>query len=246
MAFGIPTIWIGAFMGICLIPILRGGIRRISRLSEIVVPFMSIAYVVIALIVIGSNISKLPETFIMILDSAFGTNAVFGGVVGADIEMGVKRGIYSNEAGQGSQVPAAEVSHPAKQGLVQASSIYIDTLLINTSTDLMILLSGMYNVIAPSGEILHNGLLGVSTGSAVTIAAIDTVLPGLGSAIIAIAIFFFAYTIFFSNYYVAETNLVYLTKGKQTAIQIWIMQIAYATMIFLGAIESSELSWVVS
>ena len=248
-AFEFSPMWVGIIMAVCLIPILRGGVKRISRMSEIIIPFMSIAYILIALVVIIANITKLPETFVMILTSAFGTNALFGGVIGAAIEMGVKRGIYSNEAGQGSQVSAAaaaEVSHPAKQGLVQASSIYIDTLLINTATGLMILLSGMYNVIAPTGEILYNGLPGADSGPAFTIAAIDSIFPGWGSAISAIAILFFAYTIFFAYYYIAETNFVYIMKGKQTAAQIWIMQIVYAGIIFFGAVESSEFSWTLA
>lgn len=248
-AFGIPPLYMAIFMVVLLIPILRGGIKRISKISEVIVPFMSIAYILVALIVIVANFSKIPATFGLIFSSAFGTQAIFGGMVGKAIEMGVKRGVFSNEAGQGSQVAAAaaaEVSHPAKQGLVQISSIYIDTLIINTCTGLMILMSGFYNVTAKDGILLYEGLSGVEDGPAYTMAAIDSILPGLGSAIIAIAIFFFAYTIFFSYYYVAETNLVYITKGEQTKLQIIIMQVIYLIIIFIGATNTAQFAWTMA
>ena len=140
--------------GIALI--VFGGVKRIARFAQFVVPFMAIAYILIALLVMVVNIEQLPGVIKLIVRSAFGLEAGYGAIIGMAIQWGVKRGIYSNEAGQGSSphaAAAAEVSHPVKQGLVQAFSVYVDTLLVCTATAFMILLTGLYNV---------EGLQGVS------------------------------------------------------------------------------------
>ena len=120
--------------------IIFGGVKRIARFAEVVVPFMALAYMLIALVIMFLNANALPAMFGLILRSAFGLEAGIGAVIGLAIEWGVKRGIYSNEAGQGTgphHAAAAEVSHPAKQGLVQAFSVYVDTLLVCSATDFM-------------------------------------------------------------------------------------------------------------
>ncbi|RIN50390.1 sodium:alanine symporter, partial [Staphylococcus simulans] len=126
-----------------------GGIKRIASMATAVVPFMAIAYILLAILIICLNLGEVPALFALIFKSALGLQSTFGGIVGAMIEIGVKRGLYSNEAGQGTgphAAAAAEVSHPAKQGLVQSFSVYIDTLFVCTATALIILLSGTYNV----------------------------------------------------------------------------------------------------
>lgn len=135
-AFNVDTVYTA--VGVCLLLalIIIGGVKRISSVAEVVVPFMAISYIVMAMIIIGLNIDKVPEMFSLILSSAFGADATFGGIVGSAISWGVQRGIYSNEAGQGTAphaAAAAEVSHPYKQGLVQGFSVYVDTLFVCTA-----------------------------------------------------------------------------------------------------------------
>lgn len=135
-----------------------GGIKWIANAATAIVPFMAIAYIIMAVIIIFLNIEQVPGLIALIFKSAFGMQAAFGGILGAMIEIGVKRGLYSNEAGQGTgphAASAAEVSHPAKQGLVQAFSVYVDTLFVCSATALIILLSGTYNV--TDGETTSSG-----------------------------------------------------------------------------------------
>ncbi|MEO4051845.1 alanine/glycine:cation symporter family protein [Solibacillus sp. CAU 1738] len=148
-AFGIEQWITGLIIAALLGVIIIGGVKSIANAAQIIVPFMAIAYVIMALIIIVMNISEVPSVIALIFSSAFGAQELFGGIVGSAIAWGVKRGIYSNEAGQGTgahPAAAAEVSHPAKQGLVQAASVYIDTLLVCSATAFMILFTGMYNV----------------------------------------------------------------------------------------------------
>ena len=159
-AWGLSRTHMGFFLVFLISVIIFGGVRRIAKFTQVMVPFMALGYLVLALIIIGFNVSELPEVFTLIISSAFSIHAGFGAIVGSAIEMGVKRGIYSNEAGQGTAphaAAAAEVSHPVKQGLVQAFSVYIDTLLVCTATALMILLTGFYNVGSADGAIIYTG-----------------------------------------------------------------------------------------
>lgn len=148
-AFGIDNWIIGLIIAILLGVIIIGGVKSIANAAQIIVPFMALAYILMALVIIVMNIGEVPGVIALIFSSAFGAQEIFGGIIGSAIAWGVKRGIYSNEAGQGTgahPAAAAEVSHPAKQGLVQAASVYIDTLLICSATAFMILFTGMYNV----------------------------------------------------------------------------------------------------
>ena len=148
-AFGIENWITGAIIAALLAVIIIGGIKSIANAAQIIVPFMALAYILMAIVIIAMNVSEIPRVIGLIFSSAFGAQELFGGIIGSAIAWGVKRGIYSNEAGQGTgahPAAAAEVSHPAKQGLVQAASVYIDTLLICSATAFMILFTGMYNV----------------------------------------------------------------------------------------------------
>ena len=204
-AFGISPAITGVVIVVLLGLIIFGGVKRIGRAAEMIVPFMAIAYMLVALVVIAVNITKLPAVISLIVSSAFGANQAFGGILGTAISWGVKRGIYSNEAGQGTgpiAAAAAEVSHPAKQGLVQAFSVYFDTLFVCSATAFMILITGSYNVHLGDGFIVEN-LPGVGFGPAYTQTAVDTLIPGFGSAFVAIALFFFAFTTLMAYYYYA-------------------------------------------
>jgi len=214
-AFDVDVAYTGAAIIVFLAIIVFGGVKRIGRFSEIVVPFMAIAYILLAVIIIGMNFSEVPRVIKLIISSAFGAHQAFGAIVGMAIMWGVKRGVYSNEAGQGTAphaAAAAEVSHPAKQGLVQAFSVYIDTLFICTATAFMILFTFQYNVIDPSidGGFITENIPGISYGPEYTQLAIESQFPGFGKVFVAIALSFFAFTTIMAYYYIAETNVSYL------------------------------------
>lgn len=245
-AFGINNAVTGivviALMGL----IIFGGVKRIARVAELVVPFMAIGYLLIAIAIIVVNFDKIPEVFTLIFKSAFGAEEVFGGILGSTIMWGVKRGLYANEAGQGTgahPAAAAEVSHPAKQGLVQAFSIYLDVFLVVTSTAFMILFTNSYNTIDGAGKFLVQHLKGVEPGPGYTQAAVDTILPGFGSGFISIALFFFAFTTIFAYYYIAETNLAYLVKGKNRKLAMTLLKIVLLGSTFYGAVKTASTAW---
>ncbi|KGR78425.1 alanine/glycine:cation symporter family protein [Ureibacillus sinduriensis] len=265
-AFGIETWITGLIIAILLGIIIIGGVRWIANAAQIIVPFMAIAYILMAIIIIVMNISEVPSVIGLIFSSAFGAQELFGGLIGSAIAWGVKRGIYSNEAGQGTgahPAAAAEVSHPAKQGLVQAASVYIDTLLVCSATAFMILFTGMYNVhdekaADPSttfvqvGDFNSGELTGeeqitfaksIEAGAAYTQYAVDSALPGFGAPFVAIALFFFAFTTIMAYYYIAETNVSYLFSGTYEKIGIWIAKIAILVAAFYGTVRTSSIAW---
>lgn len=243
-AFNIEP-WLTGLIVITLLGlIIFGGIKRIANVAQIVVPFMAIGYILVSVIIVAFNFSAVPQMIIQIFSSAFAIDSAFGGIVGSAIAWGVKRGIYSNEAGQGSgphAAAAAEVSHPAKQGIVQAFSVYVDTLLVCSATAFMILITGMYNTEAPDGTMIVNNLADVEPGPGYTQAAVETVLPGFGAGFVAIALFFFAFTTIMAYYYMAETNIVYLTKGNKAAL--FLIKIVILGATFYGSFNTAKLAW---
>lgn len=231
-AFGIPTLACGIILALLTGIVIFGGIKQIARVAEIVVPFMAIAYLAVAIIVIILNLSEVPAVFGMIISNAFGVQEAAGGVTGglaAAMLNGVKRGLFSNEAGMGSAPNIAAVAtpdphHPSSQGLVQALGVFIDTLLICSATAFMILLSGVYT---PGME---------TTGTELTQMALDAHIGSAGNYFVAIAIFFFAFTSIIGNYSYAENALTFLHAGNKTGLTI--MRIAVLLMVVWGAIQS--------
>jgi AGCS family alanine or glycine:cation symporter len=263
-AFGLSHTWMGVILVVMLGLVIFGGIRTIARVAEYVVPFMAIGYVLVAMVVVIINFSQLPEVFGLILSSAFGLNATFGGIMGATISMGVKRGVFSNEAGQGTgphPAAAAEVSHPVNQGLVQAFSVYIDTLFVCSATAFIILSTGMYNVKGSGDElIVNNGIYylqdGVKhvDGSAIyTQAAVDKAFTGkeefdinytgIGSYTVAITLFFFAFTTLMAYYYIAETNIAYLTRKRGGPPLMFLLKLGMLAVVFAGCVRTAKLAW---
>lgn len=245
-AFNVDTVYTA--VGVCLLLalIIIGGVKRISSVAEIVVPFMAISYIVMALIIIGLNIDKVPEMFSLILSSAFGADATFGGIVGSAISWGVQRGIYSNEAGQGTAphaAAAAEVSHPYKQGLVQGFSVYVDTLFVCTATALMILFTNQYNVLHPDSGFLVENLPGVEAGAAFTQNAVSIHFPAFGNEFVAVALMFFAFTTVMAYYYIAESNIDFLFKGRKSRYAIWILRLLILISVYLGSSNSAKVAW---
>ncbi len=249
-AFGIEP-WITGLVVVAILGfIIIGGVKRIANAAQIIVPFMAIAYVLLAVIVIIMNITEVPAVFSLIFNSAFTLDATFGGMIGAAISWGVKRAIYSNEAGQGTgphAAAAAEVSHPAKQGLVQTASIYIDTLVVCTATALMILFMGTYNVNNGSadGEVIVQNVEGQTYTEFTQLAVNEalTTFNNFGSGFVAVALFFFAFTTIMAYYYIAETNVAYLFSGKTEAILTRVLQLVIIVSTFYGTIRTSDLAW---
>lgn len=245
-ALPIDPLHVGVGLCLLLAAIIFGGVRRISKVAEFVVPFMAGAYILMALVIIGLNISKLPAVFELIISSALNREASFGGIIGMAISWGVKRGIYSNEAGQGTAphaAAAAEVSHPIDQGLVQGFSVYVDTLFVCTATALMILFSGQYNVVNPEGGFLTENLPGVQIGPEYTQAAVAQHFPTLGASFVALALFFFAFTTIMAYYYIAETNVSFIVGSKNPTLLIWLLRLLLLGSVLLGCMATPEDAW---
>jgi AGCS family alanine or glycine:cation symporter len=256
-AWSIPPWVSGAVVVVLLGVIIVGGVRRIATFAEVVVPFMAFGYMIVAVVVMVLNAEQLPAMFALIFDNAFNPNAAFGAILGLAVQWGVKRGIYANEAGQGTgphAAAAAEVSHPAKQGFVQAFSIYFDTAIVCTSTAFIILSTGAYNVVHPeTGAILAENLPRVAdatgalipapAGAGYTQAAIESVFPGLGASFVAVAILFFAFTTIVAYYYMAETNLEYIARNRAPMWALRLLQLAIMAAVGFGSIWSSQGVW---
>ena len=249
-------LWIGVAVAAMLALIIFGGIKRIATFAEIVVPFMALAFILMAVVVMVVNADKVPGMFADIFSSAFGAHAAFGAIIGQAVAWGVKRGVYANEAGQGTgphAAAAAEVSHPAKQGYVQAFAIYFDTMLVCTSTAFLLLSTGMYNtfkVVKEGGTqtlvAIVEGVPGVqpSEGAQFTQAAVESVLPGWGAGFVALALFFFAFTTIMAYYYMAETNLTYVAGvRKPHRLAILLLRLGIIGMVVFGAYHNAAMAW---
>ena len=253
-AFNVPPIWGGLALAFVLGLVIFGGVKSISRVAAIVTPFMALGYVAFSLVVVCSHIEAVPAIFKLIITNAFGINPIAGGILGSTIMMGVKRGIFSNEAGQGGGAvvsASADVSHPVRQGLAQSFSVYVDTLLICTATAFMILICGTYNVLDSStGEMLvaNAPALGNNYVS-YTQAAIDSVLPGVGGRFVSIALIFFVFTTIMAYYFYSESAVIYLLRRKggarTEAISINAFRTALLAAVVFGAVKEADLIWMI-
>ena len=222
--FDLPVWLVGIGVALLIALVIIGGVKRIANVAQVVAPVMALVYILLSIVVLLLHWQLVPEVFMQMLRGAVGVNEVGGALLGSTVAWGVKRGIYSNEAGQGTGAivaAAAKVSHPVKQGLVQAFSVYIDTLLVCTATAMMILACRTYNIIA---SVQHTATGPVVTylqqnplapegepGVFYTTGALSTVIgSGAADVVVSIALFFFAFTTIMAYYYYAETNLVYL------------------------------------
>ena len=251
-AFGVNVTITGVALVILVGVVIFGGIKRIGSAAEFIVPFMGGAYILMAVIIIIVNIGYLPHVIALIFKSAFGAEATFGGIIGSTIAWGVKRGVYSNEAGQGTgpqASSAAEVSHPAKQGFVQAFSVYVDTLFVCSATGFMILMTDNYTTFNADGSVLYNAGTAYTVdqiGPAYTQGAVNTLINGFGAAFVAIALFFFAFTTLMAYYYIAEVNVNYIIKrltGKGNVMATHVLKVVLLGMTFYGAVKTSDLAW---
>lgn len=245
-AWGISPSVVAAGIVVALGFIIFGGVKRIALFAEVVVPFMALAYILVALTILFLHLEKLPQVAALIFGSAFGTNAAFGAVLGLAVEWGVKRGVYSNEAGQGTgphPAAAAEVTHPAKQGYVQAFSVYVDTLLVCSATAFMILSTGNYNVVNPEGGMIVEALPGTAAGPGFAQAAVESVLPGFGASFVACALMFFAFTTIVAYYYMAETNIAYINRKVHRPWMTLVLRIGILATVTYGSVRSAGAAW---
>ena len=245
-AWSVPPTVTAAGVVLALGFIIFGGVKRIARFAEFVVPFMALAYMLVAFVIMVLNAEQVPAMVSLILSSAFGMEAGFGAMLGLAVEWGVKRGIYSNEAGQGTgphAAAAAEVSHPAKQGYVQAFSIYVDTLLVCSATAFMILSTGMYNVASPEGAMLVEALPGIEAGPGFAQAAVESVMPGYGAGFVALALLFFAFTTIIAYYYMAETNIAYINRKVHRPWMTLALRVFILLAVVLGSVRSAGAAW---
>ena len=226
--------------------IIFGGIKRIAKFTEIVVPFMALGYIIMALLIVFIDIDQVPALFSLIIGDAFTAQAGLGAAIG----WGVKRGVYSNEAGQGTgahHAGAAEVEHPAQQGLVQAFSVYIDTLFVCSATAFMILITGQYNIqgTLEAGQFLVQNLPADTAinSPAFTQLAVSSIFGSFGPVFVAVAVFFFAFTTILAYYYIAETNVAYLIRKSDSAGALFIVKLVIMTAVAYGAVNSSGYVW---
>jgi len=224
--------------------IIFGGVKRIAHVTQIVVPFMALGYIIMAVSIIAMHITELPGIIALIFTDAFTPMAG----VGAAIGWGVKRGVYSNEAGQGTgphAAAASEVQHPAQQGLVQAFSVYVDTLFVCSATAFMILITNQYYVTGLT-EAVSGGVLGsevIISSPAFTQLALQSVVGGFGKTFVAIALFFFAFTTLLAYYYIAETNVAYIRRTFKFPYELVLLKIVLMGSVFYGTIRSADVAW---
>lgn len=229
-AFGVSHVYIGIAITVMTLIIIFGGIQRIAKVSSVIVPIMALGYILLALTIVVLNISQLPAVLELIFKNAFGVEQVVGGGLGAALMQGIKRGLFSNEAGMGSApnvAATASTSHPVKQGLIQSLGVFTDTLIICSCTAFIILMSGVE-------------LGGEMDGIRLTQEALTAQIGNSGSIFVAIAIFFFAFSSIIGNYYYGEANIKFISSSKMF---LNIYRTLVCVMVMGGAVMSLQTVW---
>lgn len=259
-SFGISPAISGAVIAIMLFLVISGGIRRIASVATIIVPFMTIGYLLVAIITCVGNLDALPGTIKMMFASAFNVDAAFGGMMGAAFSYGVKRAVNSSGSGFGETPPvaaSAECSHPATQGLVNAFSVYIDVAVCFCS-GIIALVSDCFNVVGADGSYIHIGqgsaqMAAEAASNSATVVWVqegaNTVMPGIGGALVAIALTLFAYSTCIAYYYEGESGLAYLARNKSEGFRkkfIWAIRILMPITFFVWALVPSAVAWAIS
>ena len=232
-AYGTPRVILAILLTVFTALVIFGGVQRISKVAQVLVPVMAVVYVFMALYIMIANFTQIPAVFWLIVSDAFGLREAVGGGIGAALMQGIRRGLFSNEAGMGSAPNAAataSVSHPVKQGLVQTLGVFTDTLLVATATAFIILFSGLYSTEEASGITLTQEALGTQIG-------------GWAPSFIAVAILMFAFSSIIGNYYYGETNTEFITDDRRW---IFYYRVAVLGLVFFGAIAELELVWAMA
>lgn len=257
-AINVPMWVVAAITAATLAVIVIGGIKRISQFATYVVPFMTVAYLLVSIIVLVIHAAEIPAMFSLIVRSAFGKDAVFGGIIGSAILQGIKRGTFSSAAGMGESTPAAsaaETSHPIKQGMANAAGVWLDTIIVCTSTGFMILLTDCFNVV--DGAYVGQGcaemadLAAAGTNGVIFVQyACRQIVGNFAPLFIAIMLALFSFTCIISYYYEAETSALYLFQGDDKAntrkIVTWIIRVTIVALVFVFGIVESSLAWDLS
>ncbi len=239
-AFGLPTWLVGVALIAIVSPIIFGGLRSIAKTAELIVPLMALLYLILAVVVVLMNISQLPSAIALIFKSAFGLHEAAGGAMGYAVAQammqGIKRGLFSNEAGMGSAPNVAATAstrpnHPAAQGFIQMLGVFLDTLVICTCTASMIILAG------------PELFTGDTNGIQLTQAALTYHVGDWGSFFVAVAILLFAFTSLIANYSYGETNIEYLAGERRSATAIFIYRLAVLAMIMIGSVSELRAIW---
>lgn len=229
-AFNFDPLIVGIVLTVFTFLIIFGGIQRIAKVSSLIVPVMAVGYILLALYIVAVNFKQIPQVLDLIVSSAFGWNQAFGGMIGAALMNGIKRGLFSNEAGEGSApnvAATADVSHPVKQGLIQTLGVFTDTLVICTCTAFIILFSGV-------------AFTTDANGIQLTQAALTSQIGNAGNIFVAVAIMFFAFSSIIGNYYYGEANVRYLTNNKTVMV---VFRLLVCGMVMFGALASLDLAW---
>ena len=229
-AFAVDPVLSGSVISVLTLFIIFGGIHRIAAFSSVIVPIMAVGYILLALFVVLTNISRIPDVVSLIVGNAFGWHQALGGGMGAALMQGIKRGLFSNEAGMGSAPNAAataHVTHPAKQGFIQALGVFTDTLLICSCTAFIILFSK---------DSVGSGLDGIQ----LTQAALTNEVGSIGTIYIAIATLFFAYSSILGNYYYGEANIRFFTSRQWP---VFVYRLLVVGMVMFGSLASLNLVW---
>lgn len=235
-SYGINRFIVGLGVVILTGLVIFGGIKRIARVAQILVPVLAIPYVLMALFIVVTNFTEIPRVLWLIVTSAFGLQEAIGGGIGAAIVVGVQRGLFSNEAGMGSAPNAAataDVTHPAKQGLVQSLGVFVDTLVICSATAFIILFSGIYESGEADGIVLTQQALGSQIGE-------------WSVLFIAFAVFFFTFSSIIANYYYGETNIEFIFGRGEGGRTIFVYRIAVLGLVLFGSLASIELVWALA
>lgn len=228
-AFGVDKILMGVILAVLTTLVIFGGVHRVAKISEVIVPIFAVGYILVSLFVIAINIDKLPDIFKLIIENAFGLKAIAGGGIGTTIIMGVKRGLFSNEAGMGSApnaAAAATTSHPVKQGLVQALGVFTDTLVICSCTAFIILCS----------DYASANLSGIQ----LTQFALSSQIGVIGNYFIAICTFLFAFSSIVGNYYYGQSNIEFISTNKTILTAYRVLVVA---MVIFGSLTAVDIVW---
>ncbi|WP_270939948.1 alanine/glycine:cation symporter family protein [Romboutsia lituseburensis] len=229
-AFGISKLMMGLILAVLTALVIFGGVHRVAKVSEVIVPILAGLYILIAVFIIATNITQLPGVFKLIFESAFGIREVAMGTMGGMMLTGIKRGLFSNEAGMGSAPNAAataDTSHPVKQGLIQSLGVFTDTIVICSCTAFIILLYPTY---------METGLTGIE----LTQAALTAHIGPIGNIFIAVCIFLFAFSSIVGNYYYGQSNMEFIKLNK---IVLNIFRALVVCMVLFGSVAKVQIVW---
>lgn len=246
LAFGVPPWLTGVVVTGALALVILGGTKRIANVVQFIIPFLTIGYLLTAAVVLVANLGQIPAALKLIVLSGVGVDHMFGGMVGFAVAWGVRRAVFASATGLGEgtfAAAAANTTHPGKQGIIQAFSIYFDIFLVCMATGLMIVISGAYNVSDPQGGYIVQNVPGEVAGPNFVQSAIDATLPGWGAAFIGIAILLFAFNTQVHFFYVATTNLLILLRDKRHVVLESLLKAGALVISFTGAVVQADLMW---